>query len=113
MDCIWGALIIETCLRTMVDLWELRNEEVHSKEEATKQQKRKTKAAFYVRALHKLEEIACSSDSILFYQDVEKVTEQGTAVKLEGFIAMKTRPIHNSNSVKNWPKGQRVESNQL
>ena len=31
---------------------------------------------------------------------MEKEIEQGTAAKLEGFIAMKTRPIH--NSVKKW-----------
>ena len=72
MDYIWGALIVETYLRMMVDLWESKNEEVHGKEEATKQQKRKDKVAISVRALHKLEEIARPSDLILFYQDVEK-----------------------------------------
>ena len=84
----------------MIDLWEMRNKDVHGKEEVTKQQKRKAKAAISVKALHKLEEITRPSDSMLFYQDVEKEIEQGTAAKLEGFIAMKTRPIH--NSVKKW-----------
>ena len=46
----------------MIDLWELRIEEVHSKEEATKQQKRKAKVAISVRALYKLREIARPSD---------------------------------------------------
>ena len=96
MDYIWGASIVKTYLRMMIDLWEMRNEDVHGKEEVTKQQKRKAKAAITVRALHKLEEIARPSDSMLFYQDVEKEIEQGTAVKLEGFIVMKTRPNHNS-----------------
>jgi len=36
----------------MVDLWEMRNEDVHGKEEVTKQQKRKAKVAISVRALH-------------------------------------------------------------
>ena len=53
-----------------------------------------------MKASDKLEEIARPSDSFLFYQDVEKEIEQATAVKLEGFIAMKTRPIH--NSVNKW-----------
>ena len=83
----------------MIDLWKMRNEDVHGKEEVTKQQKRKAKTAISVRAIHKLDEIARLSDSMLFYQDVEKEIEQGTAVKLEGFIAKK-RPIH--NSVKKW-----------
>ena len=52
MDYIWGALIVETCLRMMIDLWELRNEDVHGKEEVTKQQKRKAKVAISVRTLH-------------------------------------------------------------
>ena len=91
MDYIWGALIVETYLQRMIDLQELRNEEVHGKKEATKQQKRKAKAAIRVKALHKLEGIARPSDSILFYQDVEKEIEQGTAVKLERFIAIKIK----------------------
>ena len=32
MDYIWGASIVETCLQMMVDLWEMRNKEVHGKE---------------------------------------------------------------------------------
>ena len=35
MDYIWGASIVETCLRMMIDLWEIRKEEVYSKEEVT------------------------------------------------------------------------------
>ena len=53
-------------------------------------------------ALHKLEEQARPSDSILFYQDVEETIEHVSAATLEGFIAMKTRPIH--NSVRKWAK---------
>ena len=72
IDYIWGALIVETCLRMMIDLWEMRKEEVYGKEKVTKKQERKEKAAISVRDLHKLQEIACPSDSILFCQDVEK-----------------------------------------
>ena len=48
MDYIWGASIVETCLQMMVDLWEIRNKEVHGKDKAMKQQKRKAKAAISV-----------------------------------------------------------------
>ena len=41
MDYIWGASIVETCFQVMIDLWEMRNEEVHGKEEITIQQKRR------------------------------------------------------------------------
>ena len=49
MDYIWGASIVETCLQMIIDLWEMRNEEVNGKAEGTKQQKRKDKAAITVR----------------------------------------------------------------
>ena len=64
----------------------------------TKQQKRKAKVAISVWALHDLQEIARPNDPFLFYQDVEEEIEHTTAAKLEGFITMKTRPIHNSLS---------------
>ena len=66
MDYIWGVSIVETCLRMMIDLWELTNGEVYGKEEATKQQKRKAKAAINVRALYDLEEITPPGDPFLF-----------------------------------------------
>ena len=80
----------------------MRNEEVHGKEEATIQQKRKEKAAITIGALHKLEETAPPSNSNLFYQDVEATIEQVSAVTLEAFITMKTRAIN--NSVQEWAK---------
>ena len=98
MDYIWEAVIVETCLRMMIDLWEMRNEDMYGKEEATKQQKRKAKAAITVQALHNLQEQARPSGSVLFYSDVGNEIENATSTKSEGFIAMKNRPIHNSVS---------------
>ena len=66
----------------MIDLWEMRNEEVHGKEEATIQQKRKEKAAITVQALHKLKEQARPSDTNLFCQDVEATIKRVPAVTL-------------------------------
>ena len=86
----------------MIDLWEMRNEEVHGKEEATKLQKRKDKVAITIWALHKLEEQARPSDSFLFYSDVEAEIEHTTAATLEEFIVLKTRSI--DNSVRKWAK---------
>ena len=70
------------------------------KKKQTKQQIRKEKAATRVRDLHKLQETARPSDAKLFYADVEKQIETSTAATLEGFVAMKTKSIH--NSVKEW-----------
>ena len=48
MDYIWEVSITETCLHMMIELREMRNEKVHGKEAATKQQKRKAKVAISV-----------------------------------------------------------------
>ena len=85
------------------DDWSLGNEKrrsIHGKEEVTKQQNRKEKTATSVRELHKLQEIARPSDAKLFYAEVEKEIETATVATLEGFVVMKTKPIH--NSVKQW-----------
>ena len=74
----------------------MRKEEVYGKEEKTKQQIRKEKAATRVRALNKLQEIAHPSNAKLFYADVDKQIETSTAATLKGFVAMKIKPIHNS-----------------
>jgi len=86
----------------MLDLWEMRDEKVHGKEETTKQQKRKDKVAITVQALHKLEEQARPSNSNLFYQGAENTIKLVSTATLEGFIAMKTRPVN--NSVREWAK---------
>ena len=80
----------------------MRNKEVHGKETASIEQKRKERAAITVQELHKLEEQSRPSDSILFYQDVKATIEQVPAATLEAFIAMKTKSIN--NSVREWAK---------
>ena len=72
------------------------NEKKYWRGEGTKQQIRKEKAATRVRSLHKLQETARPSDAKLFYADMETEIEKATAATLEGFVAMKTKPIHNS-----------------
>ena len=96
MNYIWEASIVETCSQMMIDLWEIRNKEVHGKDKATKQKQRKAKAAISVQDLHKLQDQACPRNAFLFYQDVEEEIEHEKEAKLEGFIAMETRPIPNS-----------------
>ena len=71
-----------------------KQKEVYGKGEFTKQQKRKGKVASSARELHNLQEISRPSDAKLFYADVEKKIETATAATLEGFVAMKTKPIH-------------------
>ena len=87
----------------------MRKEEVYGKEEITKQQIRKEKAATRVRELLKLQEIARPSNVKLFYADMEKEIEKATAATLEGFVAMKTNQFITASS--NGRTGQYLESN--
>ena len=80
----------------MIELWELRNEEVHGKEENEQQQKRKERAAILVRALHTKRDLARPSDSFLFFSDLDAEIESSSAIQLESFISMKTKAINNS-----------------
>ena len=57
---------------------------------------------------YELQDQPRSSNAFLFYQDVEKEIKNATAAKLEGFIAMKTRPI--TNSVSKWATQSRIDS---
>ena len=95
-EYIWGASIVEVFLKMMIELWELRNEEVHGKEENEQQQKRKERAAILVRALHTKRDLARPSDSFLFFSDLDAEIESSSAIQLESFISMKTKAINNS-----------------
>ena len=56
--------------------------------------------AIGVWVLHKLQDQSQPGNVFLFYQDIEEEIENTTAAKLEGFIAIKTKPI--TNSVTKW-----------
>lgn len=50
-----SIIILETYLQMMIQLWEMRNNQVHGNEEVVKQQKRKAKAAISVCLLYDLQ----------------------------------------------------------
>ena len=39
MEYVWGASIVEICLQMMMELWGMRNEEIHSKKRSSKKSK--------------------------------------------------------------------------
>ena len=52
VDYVWRAAIVEMTLNNMTELWELRDTEVHRKEENHKQKVRKDQISKTVRELH-------------------------------------------------------------
>ena len=66
-----GAAIVECFLKNMVEVWEIRNEDVHGKTKTEKQHKRKQKLAEQIRELQKKKEYVRPRDDRIFPEDPE------------------------------------------
>jgi hypothetical protein len=69
---IWGASIAETTLKNFIDLWEIRNEEVHGKTIKQRERTRKEKLSVEVRRLNSMKDKARPSDMCLFHENEEE-----------------------------------------
>jgi len=99
-DYLWGASIVEVILTKFMELWELRNEEVHGKTEEVQEQRRKFRLSGKVRELDKLKQDARPADMGLFHENVEIYIEEANAIALANYISSHTKAI--KNSVKKW-----------
>ena len=99
---VWGASIIEVILSHFIELWELRNEEVHGKTEEQQERTRKAKLMTEVRRLNSLRTKARPSDECLFIDNVDEFIEKSSAKSIATFISSHRRAI--VNSVKKWAK---------
>ena len=97
---IWGAAIAETTLKKFIDLWELRNEEVHGKTIEQQENIRKEKLSLEVRKLNSLKDQARPSDMCLFHENEEEYIEQSTAQTISTWVSSHRKAIF--NSVKKW-----------
>ena len=101
-DYIWGASIVEVILKLTIELWELRNEEVHGKTNEQQQRRRKERLCIEVRALHAMKDKVRPSDSYLFHPDVEEYLEAATASTIANYIVSHRKYI--LGSVDKWAK---------
>ena len=99
---VWGASIVETTLRLMIDLWNLRNEEVHGKTVNEREQKRKH------RLLKKIDECFAKitemrpSDRCLMPENRDDFVESSTSNDLAEWLASHQKMIN--NSIEKWKK---------
>ena len=95
---IWGASVVEVSITSFIELWEQRNEEVHGKTEAQKQNRRLAKLSTEVRHLHSMRHLTRPSDDFLFYDDdeLEQFLEKATATTAANFISTNKRIIKHS-----------------
>ena len=94
----------------MIELWELRNTEVHGKEENHKQKVRKDRASKIVRELHGQQDLTRPSDGHLFHPNVDEYIEESEAIQLKTYVQIHTAPI--MSSIKKWAENstKRVET---
>jgi hypothetical protein len=99
---VWGASIIEVILSQFIELWELRNEEVHGKTEEQQERTRKAKLMTEVQRLNSMRTKARPSDECLFIDNENGFIETSSAKTIATFISSHRRAI--VNSVKKWAK---------
>ena len=96
-DCyVWGAAIAETTLRSFIELWELRNEEVHGKTVEQQERTRKAKLSIDARKLNNLKDKARPIDMGLFHNDIDEFLEISTAQTIATYISSHRNAIANS-----------------
>jgi hypothetical protein len=103
---VWGAALVEVTLRHFIQLWELRNEEVHGKTVHQQEKTRKTKLSIDARKLNELKDKARPVDMGLFHSDIEVFLDQSTAQTIATFISSHRKAI--ANSVKKHTEAARV-----
>jgi len=99
---IWGASVIEVTLLQFIDLWEIRNEEVHGKTIEQQETTRKAKLATEVKRLNAMRDIARPSDACLFIDNEQEYLERSTARTIATFVSSHRRAI--LDSVQKWSK---------
>jgi hypothetical protein len=93
---IQGASIVELTLKHFIELWELRNEEVHRKTEQQQEKIRKQKLCTELRRLNIMSNTSQPSDVCLFHDDIEAHFGQSSAQTIAIFISSHQRAILNS-----------------
>jgi hypothetical protein len=93
---VWGASIVEITLTHFIQLWELRNEEVHGKTAEQQDRTRKTKLSIDARKLNELKDKARPVDMGLFHADIEEYLERSTAQTIGTYISSHRKAIANS-----------------
>jgi hypothetical protein len=93
---VWGAAVVEITLRHFIELWELRNEEVHGKTVQQQERTRKIKLSIDARKLTEFKDKARPVDMGLFHNDIEEFLDKSTAQTIATFISSHRKVIANS-----------------
>jgi hypothetical protein len=101
-DYIWGASIVEILLGKIIELWKIRNDEVHGKTKELQEKRRKYRLVDKVKHLNKQKNNARPADMGLFHENIDRYIEESTARTLANYISSHSKAI--KNSVTKWAK---------
>ena len=99
---IWGANIIENTLRHVIELWEIRNGQVHGRTSKEREQKRKSRNIQELKKLFEKKNDVRPADIVLFPEDEDEFIEKNTAQGIADYVSMHAKAI--TNSVNDWKK---------
>ena len=101
-DYIWGASIVEILLGKIIDLWKIRNDEVHGITKEIQEKRRKHRLVDKVKNLNEQKNKARPADMGLFHENIDQYIEDSTARTLANYISSHSKAI--KNSVTKWAK---------
>jgi hypothetical protein len=101
-DYIWGASIVEVLLGKLIELWKIRNDEVHGIKKEIQEKQRKHRLIDKVKQLNEPKNKARPADMGLFHANIDQCIEDSTARALANYISSHSKAI--KNSVTKWAK---------
>ena len=93
---IWGANIIENTLQHVIELWEIKNGQVHGRTNKQREQKRKTRHLQELKKLFAKKNNVQPADIVLFSENEEDFIEKNTAQGIADYLSMHRKAIRNS-----------------
>ena len=100
---LWGAAIIETILWQYIELWELRNKEVHN-DTSGDDEFIKNYYANEVKRLHTFRNQVRPGDKFLFVKDLKSFLKKSTSKMLAQYILSHRKVIY--HSMEQWKKSK-------
>ena len=79
----WGSNIVELSFKQMIDLWDIRNKEVHGFDEAAAEEIRKGKTIEEIRQYFALQLVCCPVDQTLFPDNTEEFIHKTSSKGLQ------------------------------
>ena len=92
----WAATIVTVILRQVINLWEMRNEDVHGATKSEQQNKLLAKQKEKIAELLELKTKCLARDHFLFPEDPDVLLKESSTSRLATWLATRTKAIKES-----------------